>query len=148
MVVPLPDGKSIGKPITKLCIIAAQDQRFARYAARKASIFPHHPSVVQKIKNMSLFVCPCACSIWFPFSLHSVPRAAFVPHASPWYCIALHSNHTLQHLTASGYWLSIICLYRSSYSPLGVRGYSPSPFPAHFQWYVFRFCDEFAPLIA
>ena len=29
MVVPLPDGKAIGKPITKLCIIAAQNQRFA-----------------------------------------------------------------------------------------------------------------------
>ena len=26
MVIPLPKGKSIGKPITKLCIIAAQDQ--------------------------------------------------------------------------------------------------------------------------
>jgi len=54
---PLRFGENtLKKLITKLCIIAAQDQRFARYAARKASIFPNHPSVVQKIKNMSLFV--------------------------------------------------------------------------------------------
>ena len=71
-----------------------------RSAARRASRFPTTP-VVQRIKNISLFVCPCTCSIWFPFSLHSVPGAAFVPHAAPDTPFHFHFNHTLQHPPAS-----------------------------------------------
>ena len=40
-------------------------------------------------KKHVVICLPCACSIWFPFSLHSVPGAAFVPRADPWYFITL-----------------------------------------------------------
>ena len=68
MVVPLPEGKAIGKPITKLCIIAAQNQRFASLRCPKTSSFPHHPLVVAVSKNSSSFISMCLRSVHF---LHS-----------------------------------------------------------------------------
>ena len=103
---PLRFGENtLKKLITKLCIIAAQDQRFARYAARRASRFPHHPSVVQKIKNMSLFVYHVLAV--YDFHFRSIPfqeLRSFLT-LTPDTALYFHSNHTLQHPTASEYWL-------------------------------------------
>jgi len=51
-----------------------------------------------------------------------------------------HSNHTLQHPAASGN----THFHFASF----IHSIFSKPFSSHFQWYVFHFCDEFAPLIA
>ena len=49
----------------------------------------------------------------------------------------LHCKHTPQHPTASG---NTPFHFASSFIP-----FTPSPFPTHFQWYIFIFCVVFAP---
>ena len=49
----------------------------------------------------------------------------------------LHCKHTPQLRTASG---NTHFHFASSFIP-----FSPSPFPTHFQWYIFIFCVVFAP---
>ena len=57
--------------------------------------------------------------------------------AKPDTSFCLHCKHTPQHRSASG---NTHFHFASSFIP-----FSPSPFPTHFQWYIFLFCDEFAP---
>jgi len=83
---------------------------------------------------------PCACSMWFPFSLHYVPGAAFVPHADPWYCIAL----SFQSYASAPHSFGSLLPFHCTSSIKSVSHY-PSSFPTHFQWYVFHFCVELTP---
>ena len=73
-----------------------------RSAARRASRFPHHPLVVQKIKNMPLFVCHLLAV--YDFHFRSIPfqeLRSFLT-LTPDTALHIHSNHTLQHSAASG----------------------------------------------
>jgi len=74
---------------------------FPRFAARRTSEFPHHPSVVQKIKKMWLFIHVLAV---YDFHSRSIPfqeLRSFLT-LTPDTALHFHSNHTLQHPAASG----------------------------------------------
>jgi len=73
-----------------------------RSAARRASGFPHHPIVVQKIKTCRyLFVHVLAV---YDFHFRSIPFQELHSFLTPPPDTAFHfhSNHTLQHPAASG----------------------------------------------
>ena len=59
MVVSLPKGRAIGKPITKLCIIAAQNQRFSPASLPEDQQIPLLPFSGCSKKNMSGFISMC-----------------------------------------------------------------------------------------
>lgn len=109
-----------------------------RFAARRTSRVPHHPSVVQKIKNMSSLIIHVLAV--YDFHFRSIPfqeLRSFLT-LTPDTSFHFHSNHTLQHPAASG---NTHFHFASS-----IHSVFPKPFPTHFQWYVFHFCVGLAPL--
>jgi hypothetical protein len=102
MVIPLPEGKSIGKPITKLCIIAARDQPLCPAPLPERPLnFPTTHQLCRKQKTYScLFIHVLAV---YDFHFRSIPfqeLRSFLT-LSPDTALHFHSNHTLQHRTAS-----------------------------------------------
>jgi hypothetical protein len=102
MVIPLPESKAIGKPITKLCIIAAQDQRFAPLRCPKShKISPPPFSCAENKKHIELIIHVRAV---YDFHSRSIPfqeLRSFLT-LTPDTSFHFHSNHTLQHPAASG----------------------------------------------
>jgi len=113
---------------------------FRRTANIRTTIRPHHPSVVQKIKNIPSLISLCLqymISIFAPFRSRSCVRSSRWP-------LILHSTFIpIIHFSTPRLREILISISQAPFIP-----FSPSPFPTHFQWYVFHFCGELAPVIA
>jgi hypothetical protein len=108
-----------------------------RVAARRTSRVPHHPSVVQKIKTFRVDY-PCACGQ----CIHSSPLHSRNYVRSSLRTLTFHSAFILCiHLSTAQLREILISISQAQFIP-----FSPSPFPTHFQWYVFHFCVGLAPL--
>ena len=121
----------IKKPITPLCIIAAQNQTLLpRSAARRPQYFPttHWLLQYQKVERV-LF--PCACSRFILFSHYVLGEAVRTSPPSSLHSIAFSSFHPLEHRTASG---NTHFHFASSFIP-----FSPSHSPMLTQWYISTF---------
>jgi hypothetical protein len=88
-VCPINRLKAERKTITpKRCVVV-------RSANIRATIRPHHPLVVQKIKNMWSSGYH-VLAVYAFIQAHYIPGTTFVPHSEPF-----HFMHTPQHRTAS-----------------------------------------------
>ena len=107
---------------------------------KSLKISPPPSSCAENKKTYSyLFVHVLAV---YDFHFRSIPSQELRSFLTltPDTALHFHSNHTLQHPAASGN----THFHFASF----IHSVFPKPFSAHFQWYVFHFCDEFAPLIA
>ena len=75
------------------------------------------------------------------FPAHYIPGTTFVPHFEPFHFIPL-SFHV--HTSAPHSFGSFLPFH--SASSINPVSHYPSLFPAHFQWHVFIFCGELAPI--
>ena len=111
-----------------------------RSAARRASIFPRHPLVVQKNKNIpGWFIHVLAVSAFIP--AHYIPGTTFVPHFAPLHFIPL----SFQVYTSAPHSFGTLLPFHSVGSIHAVSHY-PSHFLTYFQRYVFIFYSELTPM--
>ena len=73
-------------------------------------------------------------------SISSPFRSGLLVRSSPRNPTLHFACITSIHLSTAGLREILISISQASFIP-----FSPSPFPTHFQWYIFIFCDELAP---